>query len=442
MSEHELEKLLGGFAAGTLTAEERNLLYTAALHDQQLFNALADEQALKELLADPAVRRRLLQALNQTSPSGAGGSLSWLDWFRRPASLAFAGGLAVAVFAVVLGTKIYQYSLKQAVQSVTTEHTAPAAPPAPASSTSQPTSPQVAKSESKAKDNLLADKMAKRERAAPPALEQQQTPDAAGDSAPLRSGQDAARKQGEAPVAALGKTAAEPTAVTDQKPSASSAPRVSARTLFFGEAAARPDGRVMAQEKEQAMKPLAESAPQANRPEQKLDRFAAAGKAAEAIAQPKPLGLRHSFVIRGADGQDREVDAATASRSGGHTRLTVEANQPAYLQIWKTVGSSTPQLLFPEKESGQISIKLAAGQRQQIPLPPEIGTAVLTVRLSRVPFGPITRQEAAMLDRLSPNQLLESIGGAPNSQEQATYVVNQDSSSTAQLSTEISLSLP
>lgn len=47
MSEHDLEKLLGGFAADTLTAEERELLYTAALNDQRLFNALADEQALK-----------------------------------------------------------------------------------------------------------------------------------------------------------------------------------------------------------------------------------------------------------------------------------------------------------------------------------------------------------------------------------------------------------
>ena len=277
---------------------------------------------------------------------------------------------------------------------------------------------------------------------APPAMQEQRASDAARAGAMQQQEQDAARKQAESPVAAPGKTAAEPTAATDQKSSASSAPTVSARTLFYGEPAARPDGRMTAQEKEQAMKPLAESAPQANRPERKLDQFAAAGRAAEAVTQLKPLGLRYSFVIRGADGQDREVDAATASRSGGHTRLTVEANQPTYLQIWKTVGSSTPQLLFPEKESGQISIRLAAGQRQQIPLPPEIGTAILTVRLSRVPFGPIIRQEAVMLDRLSPNQLQESIGGVPDSQEQATYVVNQDLSPSAQISTEISLSLP
>ena len=43
MSDHDLEKLLGGFAADTLTPEEKQALYTAALQDQQLFNALADE---------------------------------------------------------------------------------------------------------------------------------------------------------------------------------------------------------------------------------------------------------------------------------------------------------------------------------------------------------------------------------------------------------------
>ena len=85
MSEHDLEKLLGGFAVDTLTPEEKKALYTAALQDQQLFNALTDEQALKELLADPVVRRRLLQTFKQTSTSGVGGSLSWLDWLRRPA---------------------------------------------------------------------------------------------------------------------------------------------------------------------------------------------------------------------------------------------------------------------------------------------------------------------------------------------------------------------
>jgi hypothetical protein len=189
----------------------------------------------------------------------------------------------------------------------------------------------------------------------------------------------------------------------------------------------------MAAEKDQGLKALSESGPQANRPERRLDKLAAAGKA----AQFKPLGLRYSFVVREADGKDREVDAAIVSKSAGPVRLAVEANQDGYLQVWKTEASSTPQLLFPEKDAGQISFKLTAGQRQTISFSNERGT--LTIRLSRVPFGPITRQEAAMLDRPSPSQLQETIT-SPSSQEQATYVVNQDPSPAAQTVVEIPLS--
>ena len=197
----------------------------------------------------------------------------------------------------------------------------------------------------------------------------------------------------------------------------------------------------MTQEKERAMKPLAESPPQAGRLERKMDQFALAGKSGETATQLRPLGLRYSFIVRGTDGQEREVDAATASKSTEPVFLTVEANQAAYLQVWKTVGSSTPRLLLPEKETGQISLKIAAGQRQHIPLPLESESATLTVRLSRVLSGPITRQETAIFDRLSPNQLQESITSSnqTGAQEHATYVVNQDPSTTAQIAIDMTL---
>jgi hypothetical protein len=471
MSEHELEKLLGGFAADTLTPEEKQRLYGAALQDQQLFNAMADEQALKELLADPAVRRRLLQTLNQTSTSGAGGSLSWLDWFRRPAGLAWAGGLAAGVFAVVLGTRVYQDSLKQAVQSVATEESKPSTPPDSAPTTSQPTSPPVTEPQAKTKENeaptksaakkdAMLDKLAKRERAAAPVPQEQKVSDAVTHTDKDRREQDEVRREADGPVADLGKSVEGVSSSADQKLTASStppaspptsapmqapagvaatgavAPTVSARALFYGEAAARPDSSVMVQEKERAMQPLAESAPQASKPERKFDQFSQLGRAKGAMTAAKPLGLRYSFIVPGTEGKDREVDAAIATKSGGQLRLTVEANQDAYLQVWKTVGSATPQLLFPDKDSGQISVKILAGQRQQIPLPADSGTVTLTTRLSRVPFGPITRQEAAMFDRHSPHQLQESVSasGVTSSQEQATYVVNQDLSPTTQLS--------
>jgi hypothetical protein len=56
--------------------------------------------------------------------------LRWLDWFWRPQGIAYAGSLAATALAVVLGTKIYQESLKQAAQPLATEEIRPAAPSA------------------------------------------------------------------------------------------------------------------------------------------------------------------------------------------------------------------------------------------------------------------------------------------------------------------------
>jgi hypothetical protein len=462
MSEHDLEKLLGGFAADTLTPEEKQSLYTAALQDQQLFNALADEQAFKELLADPEVRRRVLASLEQESTSDAGGFLSWLDWFRRPAGLALAGGLSAAALAVVLGIRIYQDSLRHAAESIATEEV-------------KSVTPQAVEPQAKAKENLAPadlpkkdtsiDTLAKRERSAPPPSKNDRTSDVAGDSLKRRSQQDEVHSQAEAPVAALSRSAEEVPSPADQKLAASSAqpatapepkhiqtpvggrvaatttPALSARALFYGGEPDRADTRSMAKEQEQAMKPLAESAPQANRFERKQEGLSQLGKAAGTVAHLRPLGLRYSFLVRGTDGQEREVDSATALKSTEPVQLTVEANQEAYLQVWGRGGSSTPQLLWPEKESGQTSLKITAGQRQQIPLSRGSGPATLTVRLFRVPSESITRQETGMLDRLSPNQVQESITASnrTGSQERATYVVNPDPSTAAQVAVDITL---
>ena len=60
----------------------------------------------------------------------------------------------------------------------------------------------------------------------------------------------------------------------------------------------------------------------------------------------------------------------------------------------------------------------------------------MILRLARVPFGPISRQEAALLNRLYPSQLRESVAGT-GSQEQAIYVVSQDFAPTAQIAVDI-----
>jgi hypothetical protein len=88
----DLEKLLGGYAAGTLTAEERRALFDAALADQTLFDALADEEALREVLADPACRERVQSALVEPPRT---------IWLRRPAVWALAATVAAAVVLTV-----------------------------------------------------------------------------------------------------------------------------------------------------------------------------------------------------------------------------------------------------------------------------------------------------------------------------------------------------
>ncbi|WP_005033674.1 hypothetical protein [Holophaga foetida] len=87
MSNPDPEYLLGGYATGTLTPEEKALLLRTALKDQALFDALMDEEALRELLADPKARKRLLAILPKPRK----------PLFLRPQIMALAAGLVLAV---------------------------------------------------------------------------------------------------------------------------------------------------------------------------------------------------------------------------------------------------------------------------------------------------------------------------------------------------------
>jgi hypothetical protein len=430
MPEHELEKLLGGFAADTLTPEEREKLFAAALQDQQLFNALADEQALKELLNDPTVRRRLLQALSPhrtVSPWR-----SWLDRFTTPAALAWTGGVAVGVFAVVLGLNVYEDSLRRASETAVPEE---ARPPDP--STIPPGTPSAeaplndagkkapkadprprpaAKDSTSSTTNRLEQAVKSRPREEPEQADKRMSHFKEGS------------KEVDTPVAALGKSSEQPAASSSPRPTRSSdaasgldaqvpeptgpgaATGASARALFWGHGSA-PEIGVTAQEKEMET---------ARKPEQFARRNTLGRTAPE-----KPLALRYAFVIREPDGQEREAIAAPALDHPGTVMLTMESNQDAYVQIWRRAGESLPELILPAKETARISLKTTTGQRQRLIVPRESDR--LIVRLSRVPFGPITRQEAVMAGRGSTAQVTESPSGT---EEHATYVANPNLSAT------------
>ena len=101
MSREDIRMLVGGYASGTLTGEERRALMEAALEDQALFEELAREEPLRDLLSDPAARAHLLAALNDPAPAfyrrlGA--------WMRERA----VGVAAVACFVAAAGYFAWQ----------------------------------------------------------------------------------------------------------------------------------------------------------------------------------------------------------------------------------------------------------------------------------------------------------------------------------------------
>ena len=397
LPEHELEKLLGGFASDTLTAEERQQLYAAALRDQELFNALADEQGLKDLLADPVVRRKLLVAL--APHRDAGHWRSWLDRFTSPAGLAWAGGVAVGVFAVVLGLRVYEASLRQAADTAAVEEQRSMAP-----STAPSAVPplQAPLEEEKHKEPMAAPRADVTGKIIPPSS----TLKSREQSAASRPRQEPEpRKKQTAPQAPAADTEVRIMAQAETVATAASA-----RTLFYAQAS-HPNLAAATQEVESV---------------QKTDRLALAKKATERGAPATPLALRYSLISA-----ERQLPADAAAGGPTSVNFIVQSNQEGYVQIWKRTGDSLPELVLPAKETGRISLKTIAGERQQLAVPGD--TDRLIVRLSRVPFGPITRQEAVMAGRGSPTQLTES---SLDAEEQASYVANPDIS-VAELAIEI-----
>ena len=413
MSEHELEKLLGGFAADTLSQRERDTLFRAALHDQRLFNALADEQALKELLTDPAVRRRLLQTLDQ---QGAQQSTSWLTRFTGPVGLAWAGGVAIGIFAVVLGVQVYEDSVRRSSETAAVEEGSPSTP-----GTARPE--QAPRSEREIREPRNATPMPAAPTRDDVVSQPRNSPGNAVDR--LKKRESEAEKKGAASTPAPGNSADVPAASREREalPASPSVPltvqgmketagaaAASARALFYAQSPAGTESRATGQSKDA-------------QPSKAPERFAFTRKTLDPTAGVQTLALRYAFVIRTADGNAREVTAADAANHTGPVSLRIETNQEAYLQIWTSTGDWPPELLLPSKETGRISLKTAGGQRHEIVVPPERDR--LTLRAARFAFGPITRQEAVMAGHSGGGQITEQASGTD---EQATYVANPDAS--------------
>src|SRR5437868_12351992 len=68
------------------------------------------------------------------------------------------------------------------------------------------------------------------------------------------------------------------------------------------------------------------------------------------ISSQPPLGLRYSLLLSRANDPYREVDPASTFRSGDRLKITVEANDDAYLYVIARGTSGLWKVLFPVSE--------------------------------------------------------------------------------------------
>ena len=368
MTPDEIHKLLGGYATGTLTAEERQALFAAALDDQELFDTLAKEQPLHDLLRDPAARAHLLAAIEE--PVG---------WWQRWGRWTMAGGAVAALLAVTVG--IYMRP-KPAAQRVYVADVRPATAPAPAAAIVAPPKSEPLKAESPKAEPSNAEppkaELSKAETAPVKELQAKRKP-----AAPVR---DAIRQfTPPAPPppapAAIASAAPAPPVVLDSQPTAD------ARTLFY----APPALNQVKVEAQSQLAPSAqsgagggaqfrESEPSRLRLKQEALQAAVAGVVGFTVPNP---GVKWTALRKGAEGLFSEVDPDQL-KAGDTVKLRLVPNNDGFLSV--TQGST---VLLPQTHVVRL-----------LPIEtPEITGAVEGRKDLTIVLHPPTAQQPSMLIR-------------------------------------------
>jgi len=180
---------------------------------------------------------------------------------------------------------------------------------------------------------------------------------------------------------------------------AQTAGTLTARELFYApaaqEAPAKPNRPAKpAKPRKPAAKPPANdsSAPAATPSQAAVQPPSGVPLVAASYSKTKPLGLRYSFLRKGAGEEYEEVSADSVFHAGDRIRLSVQANDSAYLYIVMRGSSGTWKLLFPTNEIGGGSNKIESGRAYVFPPPPgrfafdeQKGDEKLCVVLTRQP---------------------------------------------------------
>jgi hypothetical protein len=85
------------------------------------------------------------------------------------------------------------------------------------------------------------------------------------------------------------------------------------------------------------------------------------------ISSQPPLGLRYSLLLSRAKDPYREVDAGSTFRSGDRLKITVEANDDAYLYVISRGSSGLWKVLFPISEVANGDNLIQPFRRYEVP---------------------------------------------------------------------------
>jgi hypothetical protein len=132
----DIQRLMGGYATGSLNEAERKLLFDAALEDQDLFDQLSHEHALKELIDEPGVRDRLIAKLAPAEVAVGAVRGGW----KKPLAWGFAMSFVVgmSLLAVFLTKSSIQTQQIAQLDTSVVQPASPASSPASTPATPPP----------------------------------------------------------------------------------------------------------------------------------------------------------------------------------------------------------------------------------------------------------------------------------------------------------------
>jgi len=391
MSREEVQKLLGGYATGTLTAEEQQALFAAALDDQELFDALAREQSLRDLLRDPAAKAEVLAALETERQ----------PWYRipwwRPATIVAAMAGIAALGVLVLwkpaprpqAVTVAELKRQASVQPEPTPM-APSAPPARAAKPSalrKAQRPGPIPNDAVGEHSISVDKKfelesssVKQSKDEPP-----QPPPPAATPAPAQPPASSVQVAAEAPAPLVQQQSQQGQQVAQSGLRGAVAGAggadysrlvaLDARMLFYGN-----------------------------------QEVAAETKAKLKAATARPvlhLGVRYSILRKQANGEMAEVGPETVLAAGESIKLKLTPNDRGSLQVFERDANGTPHSIASGKAEPLQPLEVA------LPDYPSAGARQLYVQFTR------DGQTGASLGQIGGN-LVQNVR---DSAEKATYVV-------------------